>query len=151
MSSGRWRRALEKLDDLQNEWAIVAATPVMAASALFCMFDHFAPWSRILAGVVFLILIASVALHGLWRLRSRLAPIAAIVLFIWSGALFVTTPLELAFSWKVLGSIVGSGSPVPGIVSLATVAVPLLVAFYVTGWVIDRPPRPASRVASADR
>lgn len=150
MDHANRRKALERFDDLQNDWAVVAALPIAAASAAFCIFDHFAPWSRVLAGFWLLVLIASIGLHGLWRLQLRLLPLTAMVLLLWSLLVFVTSPLELDLLWRTLGPLVGPDSLVPGLLTLVIVIVPAGVAMYIYGRVLDRKPIPSRRATVAD-
>ena len=68
---------LERLDNRQTgaaPWLFVAAIGV---GDLFCIFDHSAPWAKVLFAGTMALLSASVLLHGAWRLKLTLRSWAA--------------------------------------------------------------------------
>jgi|GEM_PF-5065974 len=88
--------ATARVDDAQAQFGARFGLWVVAAvfflADLFCMFDHYAPWSLALWAAAMAIPIASTVLHGLWRLRLRLRPVLAVACLLLGALVFLIKP-----------------------------------------------------------
>ena len=62
---------------------------------LFCTFNHSAPWAGILFAGTMAVPIASVLLHGAWRLKLLVRPAAAVFALVVAAFMFAFGPVVL--------------------------------------------------------
>lgn len=72
---------LVRIDNFQTRFVVWVLLIGNVVSLAYCVYDHFAPWSRVALGLTLVIGMLSVALRGIWRMELRWRPAAAIASF----------------------------------------------------------------------
>jgi hypothetical protein len=101
-----------KFDDVQARFAPLAVLPALALADIFCIFDHYAPWSVVAWGTGMGMILASIWLHGMWRLKQIGRPVVAISLVLLAALIFgaepfLLLPRTLAFALFMLPTAFG--------------------------------------------
>lgn len=83
---------LSHLDDLQVNGAVWVVLPIVVISDLFCTFDHYAAWSLGAWTTAYVLILLSIALHGVWRLGMTSLPLAAMGAVALGAFVFLALP-----------------------------------------------------------